>query len=214
MPTIDAQAGLAHLSRKDRTMRQLIRTHGDFNLAPYAGTIFDGLTKSIVYQQLSGKAAGTIHRRLLERLPRKATDRPRGLLDLSDDEIRAAGISRGKLLSLRDLAQRTVDGRLPDRRHLRPLTDDEIVERLTEVRGVGRWTAEMILIFWLGRLDVLPALDLGVRRGFAMSYGHPELPEPKALLEFGQRWSPYRSIAAWYLWRAADQDAGDDSWND
>lgn len=200
----DPQAAVAHLSKSDRRMKSLIRRVGAFTLKPHRGSVFEGLMKSIVYQQLSTKAARTIHGRLLGKLPGRPAEHAQALLEFSDEQFRAVGVSRPKMLALRDLAEKTASGNLPTRRKLARLTDDEIADLLIAVRGVGRWTAEMILIFWLGRPDVLPVLDLGVRRGFALTYGHDELPQPDLVHEYGARWKPFRSVAAWYLWRAVD----------
>jgi DNA-3-methyladenine glycosylase II len=123
---------------------------------------------------------------------------------VDDDAIRAAGFSRAKIAALRDLAAKSLDGTVPSSRIITRLDDAEIISRLTAVRGVGQWTVEMLLIFQLGRPDILPVDDFGVRNGFRHAYGRPEMPKPKELLAFGERWRPYRTTAAWYLWRAAD----------
>ena len=201
----DWDRALAHLRRRDRALKRIIDIVGPHKPAHLgsAQTPFATLLRSIVYQQLSGKAAGSIHRRLLALLPR---GRPsaRALLALSEAELRAAGLSRSKVLSVRDLAQMAAARRLPSRRALDAMDDEAIIERLTEVRGVGRWTAEMLLIFTLGRPDVLPVTDLGVRRGFKVCQGNEELPAPSALHARGEIWRPYRSVASWYLWRASE----------
>lgn len=214
MPAFNPEAALDHLSQADEQFAALLRRVGMYALKPRRGTIFEGLLKSIVYQQLSGKAAGTIYQRLLKLLPARAVDQPRAILALTDEELRSAGLSRAKAAAVRDLAARTISGAAPNRRQLTRLTDEEVIARLIEIRGVGRWTAEMILIFSLGRPDVLPAYDLGVRRGFAITYGLAELPSPQEVLERGAVWAPYRSVAAWYLWRAADLQSAQplDTW--
>ena len=168
-----------------------------------AQTPFATLLRSIVYQQLSGKAAGSIHRRLLDLFP---SHRPsaRALLALDDAELRAAGLSRSKILAVRDLATKAAARRLPSRPALDGMDDEAIIERLTEIRGIGRWTVEMLLIFTLDRPDVLPVTDLGIRRGFMVCRGNGELPEPADLLAHGEIWRPYRSVASWYLWRASE----------
>ena len=169
-----------------------------------AQTPFATLLRSIVYQQLSGKAAGSIHRRLLALFPR---GRPsaRGLLALDDAELRAAGLSRSKALSVRDLAEKAVARQLPSRRALDAMDDEAIIDRLTEIRGVGRWTAEMLLIFTLDRPDVLPVTDLGVRRGFMVCQRkRGSYRNRPTLLAHGEIWRPYRSVASWYLWRASE----------
>lgn len=198
---------IAHLSAADKKLAKVIERAGPFTLLPNKGTIFSGLLRSIVYQQLSGKAAATIHGRVIALLPPKPAEHASALTQLSDEQLRGAGLSRGKLLAIRDLAARSTDGLVPERKHLAKMTDEQIIESLTEVRGVGRWTAEMILMFTLGRLDVLPVADLGIRKGFALTYqknAGDELPAPDVITKQGQRWQPFRSAAAWYLWRAVD----------
>jgi DNA-3-methyladenine glycosylase II len=170
------------------------------------GTHFDAVLRSIVYQQLSGKAAGTI----LGRVHAIYGDRsptPAELLATSEDALRAAGLSRQKQGYARDLAAKVNDGTVP-MHELDALGDEEIIDALTSVKGVGRWTAQMFLMFRLGRLDVLPDLDLGVQKGIQLAYGLARLPRPKEVLEIGAKWSPYRSIAAWYLWRSLDNGDG------
>jgi 3-methyladenine DNA glycosylase/8-oxoguanine DNA glycosylase len=202
--TTDSRMILRHLRKHDPVLGDIIKQVGPLRLEPRPGTIFAALLKSIVYQQLSGKAAATIHGRVVALLPRVAKEQPQALLDLSEEQLRGAGLSANKTLAVRDLARRTVDGSLPSRRRTVKMTDEEIIEALTEVRGIGRWTVEMLLIFWLGRPDVLPLDDLGIRKGFALVYGHAELPTAPQLAEHGQRWQPFRSAASWYLWRALE----------
>ena len=201
----DWHRALAHLRRRDRALRRIIEIVGPQKPARLgsAQTPFATLLRSIVYQQLSGKAAGRIHRRLLGLFPH---GRPsaRALLALDDAELRMAGLSRSKVLAVRDLADRVATRRLPSRRALDAMEDEAIIERLTEIRGIGRWTVEMLLIFTLDRPDVLPVTDLGVRRGFMVCRGTSDLPEPADLLECGEIWRPYRSVASWYLWRASE----------
>ena len=164
---------------------------------------FHTLLRSITYQQLSGKAASTILGRVLALFP-EAHPTPEALLELSPVRLRAAGLSRNKALALKDLAAKTLDGTVPPLRALKRLPDEQVIERLTEVRGVGRWTVEMLLIFTLGRPDVLPVTDLGVRKGFQQAYGMKRLPAFSTLERAGRAWAPYRSFAAWYLWRIVD----------
>ena len=201
----DWDRALAHLRRRDRALKRIIDIVGPQKPTRLgsAQTPFAPLLRSIVYQQLSGTAAGSIHRRLLGLFP---NGRPsaRGLLALDDAELRAAGLSRSKVLSVRDLAEKAAARRLPSRRALDAMDDEAIIERLIEIRGVGRWTVEMLLIFTLGRPDVLPVTDLGVRRGFMVCQGNGELPNPADLLAHGEIWRPYRSVASWYLWRASE----------
>ena len=164
---------------------------------------FLALTESIAYQQLTGKAAATIYGRFHALYPGTGPT-PELVLESSDEALRGAGLSRAKILAIRDLAAKTLDGTVPTAKRLRSLEDHEIIERLTSIRGIGRWTAEMLLMFRLGRLDVLPATDYGVRKGYAMTYRKRSLPTPAKLLAHGERWRPYRSVASWYLWRALD----------
>lgn len=199
---------IAHLQAADKKLARVIERAGPFGLQPAKGTIFSGLMKAIVYQQLSGKAAATIHGRVLALLPKDASEQALAIEKLSDETLRGAGLSRNKLLSIRDLAARSSAGLVPERKALGKMDDEAIIESLTEVRGVGRWTAEMILMFTLGRLDVLPVADLGIRKGFALTYqkrvSDDELPALEVIAKHGQRWQPFRSAAAWYLWRAVD----------
>jgi DNA-3-methyladenine glycosylase II len=199
---------IAHLSAADKKLARVIERAGPFTLRPAKGTIFSGLMKAIVYQQLSGKAAATIHGRVIALLPKSPAEHAAAIAELSDETLRSAGLSRNKLLSIRDLAARSTAGLVPERKALTKLDDEAIIESLTEVRGVGRWTAEMILMFTLGRLDVLPVADLGIRKGFALTYqknvNDDALPELAVIAKHGERWQPFRSAAAWYLWRACD----------
>jgi DNA-3-methyladenine glycosylase II len=199
-------AALKHLAQHDPVMRRLIRAHGICGLQPKARrSPFESLARAIAHQQLNGIAADTILRRFKALFPRRRFPRPEDLAHIADDAIRAAGFSRAKIAAIRDLAAKSLDGTVPTSREIARLDDAEIITRLTEVRGIGQWTVEMLLIFQLGRPDVLPVDDFGVRNGFRHAYGLPELPRPKDLLIFGERWRPHRTTAAWYLWRAADK---------
>ena len=201
----DPQTAIATLSEADVRMERLIERIGPFGLEVREMlSPFQALMRSIVYQQLSGKAAATIYGRVLALFPGEIPPEPQHLLDVPEDALRGAGLSRAKTAAVRDLAAKTLDGTVPSLAALRAMNDEEIILRLTAVRGVGRWTAEMLLIFRLGRPDVLPVHDLGVRRGFQRTYDLDDLPPPKTLLAHGERWKPYRSVASWYLWRAAD----------
>ena len=168
---------------------------------------FEALLRAIVYQQLSGRAAGAIHTRVLA-LFEDGRPTPPALAAMSEERLRASGLSRAKAAAARDLAEKTIARIVPGGRALRGMSDDEITARLVQVRGVGRWTVEMLLMSYLARPDVLPATDLGVRRGFARIQGLEALPAPADLLAHGERWRPWRTVAAWYLWRAADLTAG------
>ena len=201
----DWDRAISHLKRRDRALEPIIDIVGPRKPSRLgsAQTPFAALLRSIVYQQLSGKAAGSIHRRLLDLFPGRRPS-ARALLALDEAALRAAGLSRSKVLSVCDLAAKSAARRLPSRRSLDAMDDEAIIERLTEIRGIGRWTVEMLLIFTLGRPDVLPVADLGVRRGFMVCQGNEELPEPDDLLDHGEIWRPYRSVASWYLWRASE----------
>ena len=168
-------------------------------------SLFHALGRAIVYQQLSGKAAGTIFGRVCDLYPGKARGfTPGRLLATADGKLRSAGLSRNKLLSLQDLARRIESGDLPGLARLRHLDDEAVIDRLTGVRGIGRWTAEMFLMSRLGRLDVLAVDDLGLRQGHAIVVGRGRETSRDRLLRYGERWRPYRSVASWYLWRAVE----------
>jgi 3-methyladenine DNA glycosylase/8-oxoguanine DNA glycosylase len=194
-----------HVSRRDRKLARIIRAHGDAPMVlKRLRTPFHALMRAIIFQQLSGKAAGTIHGRVLDLFPDRRQVTAARLLELSDARLRGAGVSFNKMKSLRDLAQRTVDGEIPGFAKLERMDDEEIIERLTQVRGIGRWTVEMLLIFHLGRPDVLPVDDLGVRKGFAQAHGLEEMPTPKELTELASHWRPFRTVGSWYCWRALE----------
>ena len=194
-----------HLRASDESLARVIDAVGPFRLQLIgASSIFGALAQAIVYQQLNGKAAAAIFARFCALFP--GTDPTAELvLAISEEELRGAGLSRSKLLSLRDLAGKTVSGEIPTLAEIRLMEDDAIIERLTSVRGIGRWTVEMLLIFRLGRPDVLPADDYGIRKGFARAYTQGELPARKDVEAYGARWKPYRTVASWYLWRLAEQ---------
>lgn len=194
-----------YLRKQDRTLGRLIRRVGPCTLKPKVRrSPFESLVTAVTHQQLNGTAAMTILKRLLALYPGKRFPTPEDLIATPDDQLRGAGLSRAKAASIRDIAEKTASGLVPSSRAIRSLNDAEIIERLTAVRGVGPWTVEMLLIFTLGRPDVLPSTDYGVRKGFALTFGWKDLPTPKELIEEGDRWRPYRSTAAWYLWRALE----------
>ena len=166
---------------------------------------FDALAESIAYQQLNGKAAATIFGRVRALYPKAKWLDAEKVLATADEKLRAAGLSRAKTAAIKDLAAKTIDGAVPSGRALLRMSDDEIIARLTQVRGIGRWTVEMLLLFDLGRPDVWPVDDYGVRKGFAKTFGKRKLPTPKQLMKIGEKWRPYRSVAAWYFWRALDK---------
>ena len=203
----DPNLALAHLRASDPTLARIIDEVGPFRmrLRP-APSVFAALAEAIVYQQLNGKAAAVIFARVSALFPRGGPSAAR-LLRTSEERLRGAGLSRSKLLSLRDLAQKAEDGVIPTFDEIRSMADETIVERLSAVRGIGRWTAEMLLMFRLGRPDVLPVDDYGVRKGFAIAFDKSELPSPKELAAYGARWQPYRTAASWYLWRVVERAA-------
>jgi len=194
-----------HLSSRDPVMRLLIKEHGLCELVPETRrSPFQSLVQAVAHQQLNGTAANTILARFRKLFPGRKFPRPEDLAGVTDEQIRACGFSWAKIKSIRDIAEKTLAGIIPTPREIIRLTDDEIVLRLTQVRGVGRWTVEMLLIFQLGRRDVLPVDDFGVRTGFRHAYKKRGLPAPKELLKFGEVWRPHRTTASWYLWSAAD----------
>jgi DNA-3-methyladenine glycosylase II len=197
---------IRHLSKADPVMRRLIREVGPFTLTPRAKrSPFESLARAIAYQQLHEKAAESILRRFVALFSTGRFPRPADLLAMNEQAIRGAGFSQAKVAALRDLAARTLDGTVPTGAIVRKLDDEAIIERLIAVRGIGRWAVEMLLIFQLGRPDVLPVDDFGVREGYRRAYGKRLQPTPKALRVLGEQWKPYRSAAAWYLWRAANE---------
>lgn len=198
-------AALKHLSAVDPVMRRLIREVGPCTLEhePWRSP-FQSLVQAVAHQQLNGTAANTILTRFKKLFPGRRFPKPADLANVTDEQIRACGFSHAKIRAIRDLAEKTLSGVVPTSRQIGRLSDDEIIARLTEVRGVGRWTVEMLLIFQLGRENILPADDFGVRSGFRVAYKKRALPKPKALLAHGKRWQPHATTAAWYLWRAAD----------
>jgi DNA-3-methyladenine glycosylase II len=201
-------AALNHLAAVDPVMRRLIRETGPCRLEPETRRPpFQSLVQAVAHQQLNGTAANTILTRFKKLFPHRRFPRPEDLAKVTDEQIRACGFSFAKIRAIRDIAEKTLSGVVPASRQIVKLSDDEIIERLTEVRGVGRWTVEMLLIFQLGRPDVLPVDDFGVRNGFRIAYKKRAMPKPKELLKFGERWRPHGTTAAWYLWRAADTEA-------
>jgi DNA-3-methyladenine glycosylase II len=224
-PRYDSALALQELSSADPKLGKLIQRAGPFTLRiASAQSPFEALVESIVYQQLHGKAAATIHRRLLESFAEPTpnghvADHPTAqhILDAPNEQLRAAGLSKNKMLALRDLAAKTLDGTVPTLAQIRRMSDEDIVEHLTQVRGIGRWTVEMLLIFRLGRPDVLPVSDYGVRKGFALTFGKlkptdkvtpADLPKPDVMEKRAEKWKPWRSVASWYMWRACDLASG------
>ena len=200
----DPSLAVEHVRLSDAVLARVIDEIGPFRmLLRPAPSVFAALAEAIVYQQLNGKAASAIFARVCALFP-SGVPTPEAMLRAPDEQLRSAGLARAKLLSLRDLAQRAADGRLLALAEIKGMPDETILERLSEVRGIGRWTAEMLLMFRLGRPDVLPADDYGVRKGFAIAYER-ELPSPKELAAYGERWKPYRTVASWYLWRVVER---------
>lgn len=207
MPSRSSASAVRHLKRVDPKLAAVIERIGPCRLQPRTeGTHFDALIRAIVYQQLSGKAAATILSRVLG-LYGDASPTPEQLLATPDARLRTAGLSRQKLSYLKSLAEHVRDGQLPAT-SLESLTDEEIVAALVAVKGIGKWTAQMFLMFRLGRPDVLPELDLGVRKGVQRAYRMRALPTPARVLEVGAKWAPYRSVASWYLWRSLENGDG------
>jgi len=198
-------AALKHLAAVDPVMARLIREVGPCKLKPEPWrSPFQSLVQAVAHQQLNGTAADTILTRFKKLFPRRRFPKPGDLANVTDEQIRACGFSFAKIAAIRDLVAKTLDGTIPSSRQIEKLGDEEIIARLTAARGVGRWTVEMLLIFQLGRRDVLPVDDFGVRNGFRLAYKKREMPKPKDLLKFGQRWRPHGTAAAWYLWQAAN----------
>ena len=217
-PGYPVQQAVDELSAADPKLRRLIERAGPFQLR-ISGSLspFEALTESIIYQQLHGKAAAAIHKRLLEGFEEVCGvgvhPSPEHLLECPTPQLRAAGLSANKTLALRDLAAKTLDGTVPTLARIRRMSDEAIIEHLTQVRGIGRWTVEMMLIFRLGRPDVLPVSDYGVRKGFALTFGKlkpadkvtpTDLPKPAEMEKRAAKWHPWCSVASWYLWRACD----------
>lgn len=194
---------IQHL-QSDPTMAALIERHGPCKLRPHRLPPFQSLTQAIIHQQLSGQAAGTILKRFEALYGDSTFPTPAHVVKTPLETLRTAGLSRAKATYIHGLAQHALDGSLPTLKQCDQMTDAELIEAMTAVKGVGRWTVEMLLIFNLGRPDVLPVHDLGVRRGFKIAYRKRQMPTPEQLERYGVRWVPYRSTAAWYLWRAAD----------
>jgi DNA-3-methyladenine glycosylase II len=197
------------LAKVDPNLANLMRAAGRFTHVPNAEhTPFHALARAIAHQQLNGIAAESIFGRFVGLYPlkeqRAALLEAELVLTTPDEKLRAVGLSFAKIASIKDLARKTIDGVVPPYEILHTLENEEIIERITQVRGIGRWTVEMLLMSRLGRPDVLPVDDFGVRNGFRLAYGLRGMPTPRALAEYGARWAPYRSVAAWYLWRAVD----------
>jgi len=203
--TAASDPAIRHLSKADPIMRTLIERVGPCGLAIRKQQPFETLVRAIAHQQIHGRAAEAILGRFIALFPGRGFPRPAAVAAMPAAKMRRAGFSRGKIRAIKHIARAARDGRVPTRRACHRLSDEALIERLTELHGVGQWTVEMLLIFTLGRPDVLPVDDFGVREGFKIAYRRRTQPTPKQLRRYGARWSPHRSIAAWYLWRAAEK---------
>jgi DNA-3-methyladenine glycosylase II len=217
-PSYDSKLAVQALADADPKLAKLIARAGPFTMKlASAQSPFEALLESIIYQQLHGKAAAAIHAKLLTSFHPIAGlgvhPTPQHVLDCPNEQLRAAGLSHNKALAVRDLAAKTVDGTVPTLAKIRKMSDEAIIDHLTQVRGIGRWTVEMFLIFRLGRPDILPTNDYGVRKGFALTFGKlkptdkvtpADLPKPAEMEKRAKKWHPWCSVASWYLWRACD----------
>jgi DNA-3-methyladenine glycosylase II len=202
----DLATACKHLSECDERLAELISATAQFQLEEIlAESPYEALLEAIAYQSISGKAAATIFGRVKALSSNGGVPTPNEMLKLKKPALRKAGLSGAKILAMKDLAQRTIDGVVPTLEQAEKMSDEELVERLVSVRGIGAWTVEMFLIFRLGRPDVLPIHDLGVKKGWSVAYGKKHMPTPKELLAFGERWRPYRTVASWYMWRAFER---------
>jgi methylated-DNA-[protein]-cysteine S-methyltransferase len=205
-------AAVAHLQAADPRLGKLIERAGPFTLQATAPKSrggpapFSALASAIIAQQLSGKAAATIYGRVARLVDTDTIDDPSAILALPKAKLRGAGLSQNKMLALLDLAAHAKGGTLPTRKEMEAMSDAAIIERLTQVRGIGSWSAQMLLMFYLGRPDVLPVADLGVQKGFAITYGRRELPSAQTIERAARAWAPYASVASWYMWRAVEID--------
>jgi DNA-3-methyladenine glycosylase II len=199
----DLSEAMRFLSAKDAKLAELISATAQFQTdMDDAQSPYEALLESIAYQSISGKAAATIFGRIKALSGNGRPPSPAQMLKLHKTTLRKAGLSGAKILAMKDLARKTLDGIVPTREEAAKISDEELVKRLVSVRGIGAWTVEMFLIFTLGRPDVLPVHDLGVRKGWAVTYGKKHMPKPAELLAFGEQWRPYRTVASWYMWRA------------
>ena len=205
-PTFNLAAACKHLSACDPCLARLIEQTAPFQMdddplqSPY-----EALLEAIAYQSISGKAAATIFGRIKALGGNGRAPSPELMLTLRKSALRKAGLSGAKIAAMKDLARKTMDGIVPTLGEAQTMSDEELVKRLISVRGIGAWTVEMFLIFRLGRPDVLPIHDLGVKKGWSVAYGKKHMPKPKELLAFGERWRPYRTVASWYMWRAFER---------
>jgi DNA-3-methyladenine glycosylase II len=206
LPPFDLRLAMDTLAAKDPQLARLIKETEEFRIeADGSGSPYEALLEAIAYQSISGKAAATIYGRIKALSATGRAPTPQEMLKLRKPVLRKAGLSGAKVLAMKDLAQKTIDGVVPTLEQAQKISDEELVERLVSVRGIGAWTVEMFLIFRLGRPDVLPIHDLGVKKGWSVAYGKKHMPKPKELLAFGERWRPYRTVASWYMWRAFER---------
>jgi len=202
----DLKIAKAALAANDERLAQLIEETVEFQLRMEATeSPYEALMESITYQSISGKAAATIFARVKALGSNGRAPTPEEMLKLRPRTLRKAGLSGAKVLAMKDLAKKTIEGVVPTMEEAQKLSDEELLERLVSVRGIGAWTVEMFLIFRLGRPDVLPIHDLAVKKGWSVTYGKKRMPKPKELLKFGERWRPYRTVASWYMWRAFER---------
>ena len=203
LPPFDLRLAMDTLATKDARLAPLIKEAEEFRVeTDGTESPYEVLLESIAYQSISGKAAATIFARVRALGSNGRPPSPGEMLKLRKLVLRKAGLSGAKIVAMKDLARKTLSGVVPSHDQAERLSDEELVERLTSVRGIGAWTVEMFLIFRLGRPDVLPIHDLGVQKGWSVAYGKKHKPSPKELLAFGERWRPYRTVASWYMWRA------------
>ena len=202
----DLAEAIRHLSERDERLKHLIAETVPFQIdVADAQNPYEVLLESIAYQSISGKAAATIFGRIKALGENGRPPMPAAMLKIPTTKLRKAGLSGAKAAAMKDLAKKAIEGIVPTHEQALALSDDELVERLVSVRGIGAWTVEMFLIFRLGRPDVLPIHDLGVKKGWSVAYGKKHMPKPKELLKFGERWRPYRTVASWYMWRAFER---------
>jgi DNA-3-methyladenine glycosylase II len=202
----DLAEALRHLSERDEQLKRLIAETAPFRIdVEDAQSPYEVLLESITYQSISGKAAATIFGRIKALGENGRPPAPEKMVEISTGKLRKAGLSGAKAKAMKDLARKAIAGIVPTHEEALKLSDEELVKRLVSVRGIGAWTVEMFLIFRLGRPDVLPIHDLGVKKGWSVAYGKKHMPTPKELLKFGERWRPYRTVASWYMWRAFEK---------
>jgi len=202
----DLAEAIKHLSTGDEKLKLLIAETAPFQVdQDHLQSPYEALLEAIVYQSISGKAAATIFARIKALSATGRAPTPQEILKLRKQTLRKAGLSNAKAVAMKDLAKKTIEGIVPTLEEAQKISDEELIKRLTSVRGIGAWTVEMFLIFRLGRPDVLPIHDLGVKKGWSITYKKKHMPKPKELLAFGERWRPYRTVASWYMWRACHQ---------